>query len=295
MYMRIQIYAEQANIAQACKDMLRSPQFSLTTMVSAATAAAQFDNANPNLLILAFEDLEVALRRYAAIYCRSKLAQTSNHLSAILCSSDTIHRAYELCSANYFDLYQMFWPMDGDPLALEDVISEAQHLLTADQPRVSMAEKMLLYSRHVSSMAAEDIDEDADAKPGSDYARSILLIDDDVFQHKAQRLIFNAGNFDFRCSDSVVSGIHELRRRPADLIIMDYEMPGMDGVSGVQRIREMSRYRHVPIIMLTGSSAKSVVKNSLQAGANDFIVKPYRREVLMAKVERYLHQYSATA
>ncbi len=62
----------------------------------------------------------------------------------------------------------------------------------------------------------------------------------------------------------------------------------LDGVEITRRLKSQSEYATVPIVMITGQSAREVVAASLQAGAVDFVVKPFEREILLRKVEKYL-------
>lgn len=89
-------------------------------------------------------------------------------------------------------------------------------------------------------------------------------------------------------ADNGQSGLLQFRQNPPDLIILDWEMPKMSGPEVCQRIRRSS---NVPILMLT---AKKEVKDrvtGLDAGANDYLIKPFELDELLARV-RALLRYS---
>lgn len=73
-----------------------------------------------------------------------------------------------------------------------------------------------------------------------------------------------------------------------DFIITDYDMPGLNGIDLIQLLREIPSYREVPIIMLTSVGDYEVCVNALQAGATDFIAKPFRAMELARRVENLL-------
>lgn len=91
--------------------------------------------------------------------------------------------------------------------------------------------------------------------------------------------------------DQAQSGVHAInavRRRRPDVILMDMNMPQMDGLQATQRIKAIPRFADVPIIMVTGLSGGNVVRDSLQAGACDFIVKPVHSAALLKKLARVI-------
>ena len=69
------------------------------------------------------------------------------------------------------------------------------------------------------------------------------------------------------------------RRRP-DLILMDVDLPDIDGVGATRRIRTVERLASVPVVMLTGHADKDVVVRRMTAGATDFLVKKLNKDIL---------------
>ncbi|MCL2002804.1 MAG: response regulator [Oscillospiraceae bacterium] len=79
-----------------------------------------------------------------------------------------------------------------------------------------------------------------------------------------------------------------LQTRQPDLFILDIDMPDMDGYELSYAIRMMERHAWTPIIFLTGNSSREHVMKAMQAGGNDFIVKPANYDVLLTKAGKYL-------
>ncbi len=79
-----------------------------------------------------------------------------------------------------------------------------------------------------------------------------------------------------------------LANTDVDLIITDWNMPVMDGLTFVKHIRANSKYDDVPIIMVTTEAAKEDIITALKAGVNNYIVKPFTPDVLKDKIDTVL-------
>jgi two-component system chemotaxis response regulator CheY len=75
-----------------------------------------------------------------------------------------------------------------------------------------------------------------------------------------------------------------LENMPIDLILLDWNMPVMDGYTFLKKVRAVDAYKTVKIIMCTSESEKSRVVDALKAGANNYIVKPFSPESLKEKL-----------
>ncbi len=76
-----------------------------------------------------------------------------------------------------------------------------------------------------------------------------------------------------------------LSNNEVDLIITDWNMPVMDGLTFVKKVRADSKFDDVPIIMVTTEAAKEDIITALKAGVNNYIVKPFTPQVLKEKIE----------
>ncbi len=70
-----------------------------------------------------------------------------------------------------------------------------------------------------------------------------------------------------------------------DLALVDWNMPVMNGLEFVQKVRENPAHASVPIIMVTTETEQSQMAMAMQAGANEYIMKPFNKDVLAAKLE----------
>ena len=116
----------------------------------------------------------------------------------------------------------------------------------------------------------------------------ILVVDDDSFQCKLlERLLGNAG-YETIVAHSGAEALALLGRQHPDLILMDVALPDLNGVEITQRLKANPGTAAIPIMMITGHSERQVLTASLKAGAVDFLVKPFDREVLLQKITHHL-------
>ncbi|MCG7201776.1 response regulator transcription factor, partial [Marinobacter pelagius] len=118
-------------------------------------------------------------------------------------------------------------------------------------------------------------------------ARTILLVDDD--QDLRETLVEQLelyDEFDIRSADSAARSLKMLREEQIDLLIMDVGLPDMDGREAVKLARKNGF--KAPIIMLTGHDTDSDTILGLEAGANDYVTKPFRFAVLLARIRAQL-------
>jgi two-component system chemotaxis response regulator CheY len=76
--------------------------------------------------------------------------------------------------------------------------------------------------------------------------------------------------------------------QPLDLIISDYNMPEMDGLALLRAIRGHPAARKVPFILLTGRGDRELVVKAAQAGANNYLIKPFTADILRQKIEQVI-------
>jgi two-component system KDP operon response regulator KdpE len=117
--------------------------------------------------------------------------------------------------------------------------------------------------------------------------QKVLLIDDDAdLLHLAGLLFKKAGAQIFTARDGL-EGISKLFTCNPNLIVLDVMMPGTNGFEVCQRIRQVS---NAPIIMLTALNEEQEMLRGLEAGADDFLSKPFNAEVLMARAKTVLRR-----
>jgi len=112
----------------------------------------------------------------------------------------------------------------------------------------------------------------------------ILVVDDDEFQRKIVGEFLATANFRLEFAGSGIEALNILQKIRPDLILMDILMSDFDGIETTRRVKAMPQFKKVPVIMMTGRSKGGSVRDSLDAGATNFVVKPFDRERLLEKV-----------
>lgn len=120
--------------------------------------------------------------------------------------------------------------------------------------------------------------------------RHILVVDDDKFNLVIATNTLSDG-YAVSTIESGEKALLWLESHSVDMILMDIEMKGMNGIETVKLIKEDARWSHIPIIFLTATSESKVESECLQTGADDFITKPFVPMVMRSRVDRIMELY----
>lgn len=120
-------------------------------------------------------------------------------------------------------------------------------------------------------------------------APTVLIVDDDKFTQMLINDIVSTENYSVLYASSGIEALKTLRKHKPDIILMDMNMPSLDGVETIRRIKDSPKFSSIPIIMVTGNNAKKDVIESLKAGAADFVFKPISHGILLDKMETLLN------
>ncbi|WP_329254859.1 response regulator transcription factor [Actinoallomurus sp. NBC_01490] len=116
---------------------------------------------------------------------------------------------------------------------------------------------------------------------------AILLIEDDPLVRRGLQLALSRHGHDVRTADTGEDGLAELRSSMPDLVVLDLMLPGIDGFEVCRRIRAAGE---IPVIILTARGDDFDVVGGLEAGADDYVVKPARPTVLDARIRAVLRR-----
>jgi two-component system sensor histidine kinase/response regulator len=125
-------------------------------------------------------------------------------------------------------------------------------------------------------------------------ARILLVEDNSANQDITKDLLENAG-FHVDMAENGQEAIQLAQTRSYDLLLMDSQMPVMDGLEATRVIRGLPDYAETPIIALTANAYEQNRRNCLEAGMNDFIAKPVKMSVLLASVSQWLMRAAPNA
>jgi len=121
---------------------------------------------------------------------------------------------------------------------------------------------------------------------------TILVVDDEPQIRRVMRNALSSHGYAILEAPNGAEALKKLGAERLDLIILDMNMPGMDGVEACREIRTISK---VPIIMLTVRAAERDKVRALDAGADDYVVKPFGIEELLARIRAALRRAPGVA
>ena len=119
--------------------------------------------------------------------------------------------------------------------------------------------------------------------------KTLLIVDDDQDLRGAIAEQLRAENFDTVEAATAGDGVRQAREAKPDLILLDVDLPDMDGREACKRMRQDGV--SAPVIMLTAAATDDDAVQGLQSGANDYVTKPYKFAVLLARIRAQLRDY----
>ena len=116
--------------------------------------------------------------------------------------------------------------------------------------------------------------------------KTVLVVDDSRIMRNIVKNTFAELNLpcEYLEAENGQKALQILETNKVSLIFLDWNMPEMDGMEFLKKVRSMPDYKDLPIIMVTSESARYNVVEALQAGATDYIVKPVHEKVFMQKL-----------
>lgn len=126
------------------------------------------------------------------------------------------------------------------------------------------------------------------APPSAPEPPRVLSIEDDPAMGQFLRAVFTVQGFTFELATDGRQGLALARKRRPDLVILDLLMPYKDGFEVLRELKQDPRTQAIPIIILSSSGREDDMVKALNAGAHDFVTKPFRARELMARIRNVL-------
>jgi len=115
----------------------------------------------------------------------------------------------------------------------------------------------------------------------------VLVIDDDLAITELMSMLLKTHGFDVSTSNSGVEGVKLVKEKKPNVVLLDLMMPDLDGWQVCKAVRTFS---NVPILILSAINDPSMVASVLDAGADDFLVKPVPSSLLVAHIKKMVRQ-----
>jgi CheY-like chemotaxis protein len=177
----------------------------------------------------------------------------------------------------------------GARLSKDGIVDDyVQHFPTpADPDRLATSVRLAARIAPPSSAMAPPLPAAAAATPAK--RRSVvLLVEDDEVLHTLVAAMLESEPVDLVFETDGAAAFERVNAVGPDLVLMDVMLPGGDGVALTERIKSTPDLAAIPVVMLSGEARLETLVRSMEAGAADFIVKPFTREALIAKLGKYL-------
>jgi len=139
-------------------------------------------------------------------------------------------------------------------------------------------------TKALESTSSSDLNIDWSRKP------KVLLVEDNIVNLKLAEKTLKSFNVEYISCESGLQALHSLQNNNYfDLVLMDCQMPEMDGLEATREIRKMKNLEAMPIIAFTANALEDEIKECYEAGMNDYISKPFKKETFSEKLRKWLN------
>ena len=111
--------------------------------------------------------------------------------------------------------------------------------------------------------------------------KRILVVDDDTMNLSRTKIILGK-EYDVLLADSGIEALVKLRGEKVDMVLLDIDMPGMNGIETFKRMKEFAT--DIPVIFLTASGLEEDVHNAIKLGAVNYLKKPFQPQELIHRI-----------
>ena len=125
--------------------------------------------------------------------------------------------------------------------------------------------------------------------------KTILVAEDSLMLRKVACFTLEKTGYKVLEANNGIEAIEAMSKNHVDMLITDLNMPGMDGFELIAHVKEDENFKHIPIIILTTEGKKEMVMKGLTLGANSFLQKPIKPDLMLQEVKRLLEKSSKGA
>jgi two-component system phosphate regulon response regulator PhoB len=118
----------------------------------------------------------------------------------------------------------------------------------------------------------------------------ILVVDDDPAIREMIRLALTSGGYEVREAGNTLDARQTIAKQPPDLVLLDWMLPGQSGFEFARALQRDSAHKQIPVIMLTARDQEEDKVAALEAGADDYVAKPFSVSELLARIRAVLRR-----
>jgi len=126
-------------------------------------------------------------------------------------------------------------------------------------------------------------------------SKRVLVIEDHEENRRIVRLLLSSAGIEMIEAVTGEEGVAKAEQERPDLILMDIQLPGLDGYEATRRIKGNPALRHIPVIVVTSYALSGDDVKAFEAGCDAYVTKPFVPRELLAKVREYLGKAEAGA
>ena len=119
-------------------------------------------------------------------------------------------------------------------------------------------------------------------------ALKVLIVDDSKIMRNTMKAVLTKMKIacEFIEADDGTDALVRLAENQVELVILDWDMPKLSGLDFLKKIRVVEKFKNLPVIMVTGKTARADVIEAIQNGATDYVTKPVNAELFIEKLTR---------
>jgi len=172
------------------------------------------------------------------------------------------------------------------------ILADGRVVLILEVAALMVAPKQVL-SDQPNQLGQPDIEvEKTELKAKTNARTSIMVVDDSITIRKVTERILGRNGFDVILAKDGVDATNKMQDHIPDLMLLDIEMPRMDGFEVATYVRNDERLKDLPIIMITSRTGSKHKEKAMEIGVNQYLGKPYQEEELMSNINNLLDEVS---
>ena len=179
---------------------------------------------------------------------------------------------------------------DAEAHSGEDFLADLQKIRTAGHRILTVIEQNFTSVSEKTVAIAVDDDEEEDSSPDSVTSQQgiapglVLVVDDDAANREVLSRRLTRQGHGVMTASSGSDALERVRQAAFDLVLLDIMMPDMDGYEVLRHLKADDRLQHIPVIMISALSEVQSVVRCIEAGAEDYLTKPFNPTLLKARV-----------
>lgn len=257
---RILVVSDSSDELTAVRDLL-TPELGDYWLAGVGDCAYRlFVGKRPSVVILSFREIDAAEHFCLSLRRCCPDLEAAGYQILLLCRSAEVGVAYALCAGGVVDDYVVNRPLH-DVLRFRLSVRQAHDRCAQRRPGRRQEVPLL-----------------------QPLPPKVLLVEDCPVYKEMISTMLGAAGLRFLHVESGEEALAKMGKWQPDILLLDYRLPGIDGLETLRRLRVGHELASLPVIMLTGVSESSVVDRSIQGGAQGFIVKPSDRNTILGKI-----------